>query len=106
MSHPDPALINKTENLLKKYGKEIFLICLQEGIMHSEIIDYLNRLCARERLTELLAEPCPMALISEIEDLAQFKKCCPNHQQQMDFEKYGQSEWELTNFGEWSKGLQ
>jgi len=46
-----------------------------------------------------------MRLISEIEDLANFKRMCIHQQRMHDHEKYGSSDFDAMPNRGWSEGL-
>jgi hypothetical protein len=105
--YPDPKRVKQLSNLIDKYRKNILLTCLTEGITKKDIIEYSTRLCAIKHLDDILNDPCPMKLISEIEDLAEYKRLCVHQQKQVDRIKYG-SDYvdieELYGHG-WTQGL-
>ena len=74
-------------------------------ITRKELISYVTRFCARKYLAELLSNPCPMRLISEIEDLAQFKRLCVHQQREADHVKYGRSDLDELPYRAWTQGL-
>jgi len=103
--YPDPKQLEQLNQLINKYADKILFSMLREGITKKELISYSTRLCARKHLQDLLTNPCPMRLISEIEDLANFKRMCVHQQRMHDHEKYGSSEFDdMPNRG-WSEGL-
>tara|TARA_B100000575_G_C22815742_1_gene480205 strand:+ start:227 stop:505 length:279 start_codon:yes stop_codon:yes gene_type:complete len=91
--------------LIDKYREQLLLVCLKEGISKQDIIEYTTRLCALKYLDDLLADPCPLKLISEVEDLAEYRRMCPHQKKLVDKMKYGQSD--LDDFPDrvWSQGL-
>ena len=103
--YPDPYRARLLSELIDKYREQLFMICLKEGITKEDIIAYATRLCALKHLDELLADPCPMKLLSEVEDLAEYRRLCVHQQRHVDRIKYGQSD--LDDFPDrvWSQGL-
>ena len=103
--YPDPHRVKLLSNLIDKYREQLLLVCLKEGITKQDIIAYATRLCALKHLDELLEDPCPMKLISEVEDLAEYRRLCVHQQRQVDRLKYGRSD--LDDFPDrvWSQGL-
>lgn len=103
--YPDPYRARLLSELIDKYREQLLLVCLKEGITKKDIIAYATRLCALAHLDKLLADPCPMKLISEVEDLAEYKRLCVHQRRQVDKLKYGRSD--LDDFPErtWSQGL-
>tara|TARA_Y100000590_G_C14851551_1_gene687835 strand:- start:55 stop:402 length:348 start_codon:yes stop_codon:yes gene_type:complete len=101
--YPDPKRLRELSKLIDRYRENIFLVCLTEGITKKDIISYCTRLCAIRHLDELLNNPCPMRLISEIEDLAEYKRLCPHQQKRVDKIKYGSTDAEWPkHWGYWS----
>ncbi len=106
--YPDPARLKDLSKLIDKYREQIFLTCLTEGITKKDIINYCTRLCAIKHLDNLLNDPCPMRLINEIEDLAEYKRLCPHQRKQVDRIKYGSDYVDLDQayIGDsWTQGL-
>ena len=103
--YPDPYRARLLSELIDKYREQLFMICLKEGITKEDIVAYATRLCALKHLDELLQDPCPMKLISEVEDLAEYRRLCVHQQRQVDRLKYGRSD--LDDFPDrvWSQGL-
>jgi|TARA_Y100000289_G_C3884186_1_gene130356 hypothetical protein len=103
--YPDPHRVRLLSDLIDKYREHLLLVCLKEGISKKDIIAYATRLCALKHLDELLEDPCPMKLISEVEDLAEYRRLCVHQQRQVDRLKYGRSD--LDDFPDrvWSQGL-
>ena len=103
--YPDPYRGRLLSELIDKYREQLFMICLKEGITKEDIVAYATRLCALKHLDELLADPCPMKLLSEVEDLAEYRRLCVHQQRHVDRIKYGQSD--LDDFPDrvWSQGL-
>jgi len=103
--YPDPYRSRLLSELIDKYREQLLLVCLKEGITKQDIIAYATRLCALKHLDDLLKDPCPMKLISEVEDLAEYKRLCPHQKQVVDRLKYGRSD--LDDFPDrvWSQGL-
>ena len=103
--YPDPHRVNLLSNLIDKYREQILLVCLKEGISKQDIIEYATRLCALAHLDELLKNPCPMKLISEVEDLAEYKRLCVHQRRQVDKLKYGRSDYDELPHRTWSQDL-
>ena len=103
--YPDPHRVKLLSDLIDKYREHLLLVCLREGITKQDIIAYATRLCALKYLDELLADPCPMKLISEVEDLAEYRRLCVHQQRQVDKLKYGRSDFDEFPHREWSQGL-
>ena len=105
--YPDPYRSQLLSELIDKYREQLLLVCLKEGITKQDIIEYATRLCALKHLDELLADPCPMKLISEVEDLAEYKRLCPHQQKTVDRLKYGRSDLDRDDlYGHgWTQGL-
>ena len=105
--YPDPHRVRLLSNLIDKHREQLLLVCLKEGITKKDIISYCTRLCAIKHLDDLLNDPCPMKLISEVEDLAEYRRLCVHQQRQVDRMKYG-SDYvdieELYGHG-WTRGL-
>ena len=103
--YPDPYRARLLSDLIDKYREQLFMVCLKEGITKEDIIAYATRLCALKHLDDLLADPCPMKLLSEVEDLAEYRRLCVHQQRQVDKLKYGRSD--LDDFPDrvWSQGL-
>ncbi len=103
--YPDPKHLRELNRIIDKWGDKIFFTMLREGITRKELISYVTRFCARKYLAELLSNPCPMRLISEIEDLAQFKRLCVHQQREADHIKYGRSDLDELPYRAWTQGL-
>ncbi len=103
--YPDPYRARLLSDLIDKYREQLFMVCLKEGITKEDIVAYATRLCALKHLDDLLADPCPMKLLSEVEDLAEYRRLCVHQQRQVDKLKYGRSD--LDDFPDrvWSQGL-
>ena len=103
--YPDPYRARLLSELIDKYREQLFMVCLKEGITKEDIVAYATRLCALKHLDDLLADPCPMKLLSEVEDLAEYRRLCVHQQRQVDKLKYGRSD--LDDFPDrvWSQGL-
>ena len=103
--YPDPYRARLLSELIDKYREQLFMICLKEGITKEDIVAYATRLCALKHLDDLLDDPCPMKLISEVEDLAEYRRLCVHQQKVVDRLKYGRSD--LDDFPDrvWSQGL-
>ena len=103
--YPDPHRVRLLSDLIDKYREHLLLVWLKEGISKKDIIAYATRLCALKHIDELLEDPCPMKLISEVEDLAEYRRLCVHQQRQVDRLKYGRSD--LDDFPDrvWSQGL-
>jgi len=98
----DPVRLKRLNQLIDKHKEAIFLTCLKEGITRQHLIEHLTRLCALKYLDALLDDPCPMKLINEVEDLAEWKRLCPHQKRMVDKIKYGQSDldnwvWDYSN---------
>tara|TARA_B100000073_G_scaffold4730_1_gene3879 strand:+ start:863 stop:1180 length:318 start_codon:yes stop_codon:yes gene_type:complete len=99
--HPDPKRLKQLNELIDKNKQAIFLTCLKEGITRKHLIEYLTRLCALKHLDKLLADPCPMKLVSEVEDLAEWRRMCPHQKRMVDKIKYGQSDFDQQDLWVW-----
>lgn len=91
---PDPARLQRLNRLIDKNREAIFLTCLREGISRKQLVEYLTRFCALKHLDKLIEDPCPMKLISEVEDLAEWRRLCVHQKLLVDKIKYGQSDLE------------
>jgi DNA primase len=103
--YPDPARVQQLDQLITRHADSMIFTMLREGITKKELIEYSTRICARKYLDDLLSNPCPMRLVNEIEDLANFKRMCVHQQQFHDREKYGQSDFDVHPERTWSQGL-
>ena len=105
--YPDPHRVKLLSDLIDKYREQLLLVCLREGITKQDIIAYATRLCALKHLDELLQDPCPMKLLSEVEDLAEYRRLCPHQRKTVDRLKYGISDLDRDDlYGHgWTQGL-
>ena len=103
--YPDPYRARLLSELIDKYREQLFMVCLKEGITKEDIIAYATRLCALKHLDELLSDPCPMKLLSEVEDLAEYRRLCVHQQRHVDRLKYGRSDLDDFPDRAWSQGL-
>ena len=103
--YPDPHRVKLLSELIDKYRQQLLFVCLREGISKQDIIEYATRLCALAHLDNLLADPCPMKLISEVEDLAEYKRLCVHQRRQVDKLKYGRSDYDEMPHRTWSQDL-
>ena len=103
--YPDPAQLQRLNQIIDKFADKMIFTMIREGITKKELISYCTRLCARKYLEDILSNPCPMRLINEIEDLANYKRMCIHRQRELDHEKYGQSDLDMIPDRGWTEGL-